>query len=325
MASRSRGVRAGQGRESKQGLDEEADLRGDVAAGVDQAGSLKEKLDQIDEAKKAAQAEVKKHEEKGKFAPLAAYDKLDAVLREESKYGEQLLALLTDPAQNLIEKAGVFSALHPVTEPQPRVSSMSKARNPKRSAGEADLAVGSPAPLSDANVEKIKKTKGMQRSASVASQGQRDRQTLKLEDGADSTRGSAAEKAGRLQVGAAVMYKRNINEGEGILCTIKSVSTDGLKQRMTYLVQDDDPNEQGTYDEYKASAADLTPLPKAGSSQPTFAVGRQVLARYPETTTFYKAEVMSINKNSYTLKFEGEETDKEMVVDRHFVLDLASK
>ena len=97
------------------------------------------------------------------------------------------------------------------------------------------------------------------------------------------------------------------------------------RARITYSVQDDDPNEAGTYDEYEASAADLTPLPKAGSNQPIFAVGRQVLARYPETTTFYKAEVMSINKTSYTLKFEGEETDKEMVVDRQFVLDLASK
>ena len=70
MASRSRGVRAGQGRESKQGLDEEADLRGDVAAGVDAAGNLKEKLDQIDEAKRSAQAEIRKYEDRGKCTSM---------------------------------------------------------------------------------------------------------------------------------------------------------------------------------------------------------------------------------------------------------------
>ena len=166
---------------------------------------------------------------------MSAYDKLDAVLREDSKYGEQLLALLSDPSQNLIEKAGLFSALHPVMEPQPRANSMAKARNPKRSAGDADLAIGSPAPLSDANVDKIKKSKSMQRSASVASHGQRERQVSKSEDGVDGARGSVAERAGKLQIGAAVMYKKNINEGEGILCTIKSVQTDPLKKRWDSL------------------------------------------------------------------------------------------
>lgn len=54
-------------------------------------------------------------------------------------------------------------------------------------------------------------------------------------------------------------------------------------------------------------------------------MGRQVLARYPETTTFYKAEVMSSKKESYNLKFEGEEDDMERVVARRFVLDLGSR
>ena len=60
-------------------------------------------------------------------------------------------------------------------------------------------------------------------------------------------------------------------------------------------------------------------------SLPSFAVGRQVLARYPDTTTFYRAEVMGAKKDVYRLKFEGEEDDKEMDVDRRYVLDIPSK
>jgi SAGA-associated factor 29 len=62
-----------------------------------------------------------------------------------------------------------------------------------------------------------------------------------------------------------------------------------------------------------------------GSSISTFTVGKQVLARYPDTTTFYRAEVMGVKKEAYRLKFEGEEDDKEMEVDRRYVLDIPNK
>jgi len=54
-----------------------------------------------------------------------------------------------------------------------------------------------------------------------------------------------------------------------------------------------------------------------------FSVGKQVLARYPDTTTFYKAEVMSFRKDVYNLRFEDD--DREMEVDKRFVLDLRMK
>lgn len=66
MASRSRGIQARQGRDTKQGLDEEAELRGSLAAGVDEAGALMERLDRISEDKNMIQVEIKKCEEKGK-------------------------------------------------------------------------------------------------------------------------------------------------------------------------------------------------------------------------------------------------------------------
>lgn len=93
-----------------------------------------------------------------------------------------------------------------------------------------------------------------------------------------------------------------------------------------YDVQDPEPNENGEQGAvYKTTAASLIPIPQVGSTLPSFLVGKQVLARYPDTTTFYRAEVMGSKKDVYRLKFEGEEDDKEMEVDKRFVLDIPGK
>ena len=93
-----------------------------------------------------------------------------------------------------------------------------------------------------------------------------------------------------------------------------------------YDVQDPEPNENGEQGAvYKTTAVSLIPIPRVGTTLPSFTAGKQVLARYPDTTTFYRAEVMGSRKDTYRLKFEGEEDDKEMGVDRRFVLDIPGK
>lgn len=62
---------------------------------------------------------------------------------------------------------------------------------------------------------------------------------------------------------------------------------------LRYEVQDPEPDEAaGHGTTYKASANALIPIPKDSAGLPVYPVGKQVLARYPETTTFYRAEVM---------------------------------
>ena len=93
-----------------------------------------------------------------------------------------------------------------------------------------------------------------------------------------------------------------------------------------YDVQDPEPSENGEQGAvFKTTAASLILIPRAGSALPVFPVGKQVLSRYPDTTTFYRAEVMGSKKDVYRLKFEGEEDDKEMEVDKRFVLDVPEK
>lgn len=55
-----------------------------------------------------------------------------------------------------------------------------------------------------------------------------------------------------------------------------------------------------------------------------YPVGKHVLARYPETTTFYRAEVTAIKKDIYQLKFEDDQ-NQEMEVARRYVLDLGGR
>lgn len=71
-----------------------------------------------------------------------------------------------------------------------------------------------------------------------------------------------------------------------------------------YEVQDPEPDEAGDHGKtYKASANALIPIPRESVGLPIYPVGKQVLARYPETTTFYRAEVMGTKVCYYPLCF----------------------
>lgn len=93
-----------------------------------------------------------------------------------------------------------------------------------------------------------------------------------------------------------------------------------------YEVQDPEPDENGQPGQVfsKISAAALIAIPKEGDLLVDFPVGKLVLARYPETTTFYRATIAGSRKDVYRLKFEDDQ-GQEMEVYRRFVLDVNSK
>lgn len=126
-------------------------------------------------------------------------------------------------------------------------------------------------------------------------------------------------------VGSEVAYKpRKGGDGEWFQCEVIKVSADGIR----YEVRDPEPDEMGnTGKVFKCSWKELILIPtvKAASSRAktlNYPSGTKVLARYPETTTFYPAEVIG-NKRDGTcrLRFDGEEeVDKETEVSRRLVL-----
>ena len=118
------------------------------------------------------------------------------------------------------------------------------------------------------------------------------------------------------------MTQQGIRSGMFLLLQNDVTCSDSLCR---YEVQDPEPDDNGQPGQiYKASAAALIAIPSADTVLPDYPVGKQVLARYPETTTFYRAIVNSVNKNVYRLKFE-DDNENEMEVARRFVLDLTNK
>lgn len=152
----------------------------------------------------------------------------------------------------------------------------------------------------------------------------------------------------RLSPSTEVLYRNNAKhrsssstasfEGEGILCRVTSVIGEGKQRR--YEIIDADPDPPTPSMPYRASVNHLIPIPPPSSNTtlPDLNKGRNVLALYPGTTTFYKAEVVAgwkvsdwkregsagekeVVENTVRLRFEGEdEADREMSVERRYVL-----
>ncbi|KAE8153841.1 SGF29 tudor-like domain-containing protein [Aspergillus avenaceus] len=264
---------------------------------------------------------------------LQEHNQLDALYRQMLKLCEDERAILQDEPSDVIKNLGLLTALRQASEaeaPLNRAAALGKSRKKRNDVDGS--AADSPGPSGASLSDKTGRMKGgIQRGTSVSSnqaRDSRDNVQVKVEEGTEGTKGTIAERSGHLVVGAEVVFKHNKNkqgvEGEGIQCIIKGISGDGHKKR--YDVQDPEPNENGEQGAvYKTTAASLIPIPHIGSTLPSFTLGKQVLARYPDTTTFYRAEVMGSRKDAYRLKFEGEEDDKEMEVDRRFVLDIPGK
>lgn len=184
-------------------------------------------------------------------------NQLDDLYRQNLKLAEEETEILA--TSELINKMEILKALKSPEESQARNShaTSGKGRNVKRgiasgipaasaaavAAADGDGAAESPGPSPAETImsDKLKrvKTGPGQRSASVGSQIARSLgDGSRGEEGGDGlNRGTNAEKAGQLTVGAEVVYKHNKKqhgqqEGEGIQCVIKNVSGDGIKKRL---------------------------------------------------------------------------------------------
>lgn len=128
---------------------------------------------------------------------------------------------------------------------------------------------------------------------------------------------------GPLLVGSEVAYKpKKGGEGEWFQCEVIKISADGLR----YEVRDPEPDDMGNMGKlFKCTWKELIFIPPQDATRsqtPNYPPGTKVLARYPETTTFYPAIVTGTKRDGVCrLKFDGEEeVDKEMEVTRRLVL-----
>ncbi|KAK0629439.1 SGF29 tudor-like domain-containing protein [Bombardia bombarda] len=110
---------------------------------------------------------------------------------------------------------------------------------------------------------------------------------------------------------------------EWMMGKVQQVLGEGKSRR--YKVQDADPDlppDQRV--EYRTSASSMIPIPAADVVLPELDKGKTVLALYPDSTTFYKAEVMGADAATgrVSLRFEGEENSVTLqLVDRRYVVE----
>ncbi|RDA87810.1 hypothetical protein CP532_2469, partial [Ophiocordyceps camponoti-leonardi (nom. inval.)] len=127
--------------------------------------------------------------------------------------------------------------------------------------------------------------------------------------------------------GDAVAFKPKAASGEPtsdwILGEVAQVLGEGKSRR--YKVLDIEPDDQSKQKEYRSSASNMiaiTAESQAGMLR-DWEAGKVVLALYPNTTTFYKAAVHSMDGGGrVNLKFEGENDSTTLQqVERRFVIE----
>lgn len=128
-------------------------------------------------------------------------------------------------------------------------------------------------------------------------------------------------------VGSEVAFKlKNRHSEEWIQCEVTKILGDGTK----YEIRDPEPDENNNPGQkFKATNKDILVIPsqREVSSLLSYPYNTKVLARYPETTTFYPAIVVGNKKDgTVRLKFDGEEeVNKETEVERRLVLPFPER
>ncbi|PHH52377.1 SAGA-associated factor 29 [Ceratocystis fimbriata CBS 114723] len=130
--------------------------------------------------------------------------------------------------------------------------------------------------------------------------------------------------------GDAVAFKPKTAPGESpsdwILGEVKAVLGEGKSRRYKVLDVEPEPEDASSQKEYRSSASSMIPITaEAGvKSLPDWEPGKKVLAMYPQTTTFYSAEVISTAEGGkVNLRFDGENDYTTMQqVERRFVIDF---
>ncbi|KAL1713529.1 SGF29 tudor-like domain-containing protein [Schizophyllum commune] len=147
------------------------------------------------------------------------------------------------------------------------------------------------------------------------------------------TRGAVPNQKLPLKPGRQVVYRLAEGGTEDTSYILAIVVKLISKDRTRYLVRDADPGEDGKFTEYRATLSNLIPLPDPLappsspanlSAYPELPTGSDALAMYPDTTCFYRAQVLEPPKVTqrdktlasgpiYRLKFEDDESPQHLV------------
>ncbi|KAH0274091.1 hypothetical protein KCU91_g5500, partial [Aureobasidium melanogenum] len=307
MSSRNRQPRAS----LNQDADEERRLWNSIREGAKKIDSMVARSAAIGQEIIDVEKEQAALLEAGELTDMSLDDRLESLYRENVKISEDVSHIIDGKSDemSLLDSIKILAGLREASEESLHLSRSH----------------------SSSKVEGKSRERNRERSVTSTREV-----SVKLEDGAESVASSVEAnepRSSRLQLslGAHVFYrnKGRTQEGEGILCRVTNVIGEGKQRR--YEIQDADPDPVPGGElppPYRASVAHLMPIPTENKGLADLNKGRHVLAQYPDTTTFYKAEVsanwrakdISLDRGDYVrLSFEGDEM-KVMEVERRFVL-----
>jgi SAGA-associated factor 29 len=289
--------------------------------------------------------------------PAEEEDELMRLCRENLKIVEDATAHLEGPSENepnsLLGSLNILKALRQSSENDhlsastPVRATGIKARgNLKRKAADSSSVMsaddresldGPPNPVKATipSTNRLKVTTTGSRAGSAAPLSGREA-SIKIEEGVESgaeMKDSKANKAAFVR-GTEVFYRSKKashprgsasmggDDGEGILCTITTVIGEGKARR--YEIIDVEPEEGAA--PYSARSSQMVIIPASNDGLPDPHLRKTVLAMYPSTTTFYRAEVTAVKgkdvpSGHVKLKFEDEdEKNKESVVEKRYTL-----
>ncbi|RYO88899.1 hypothetical protein DL764_008667 [Monosporascus ibericus] len=254
------------------------------------------------------------------------YNKLDNQLRKGVKINDAAGQSIS----SIIEQLKILKAVvHAKEQEQEQSTSRSSTQRVKESAASSsvydfDGAGDSPVPSPNPPTAR--------RMGASSSKGDRDSVPPKMD------RSTPAAKAGSVEPqtanAASVMRSKvtfakedevafkpkpvNNEHTDWILGFVQEVRGEGKSRR--YKVLDAEPEEHSVKKDFRTSASNMIPIPKDGTVLPPLETGKTVLAMYPDSTTFYKAEVLGMAPDGkVNLKFEGDESLMQAVVRRYVV------
>ncbi|KAE8449905.1 hypothetical protein EG329_007382 [Mollisiaceae sp. DMI_Dod_QoI] len=251
-----------------------------------------------------------KHGQENGGAPLSDYDALDALYREQVKISEESKQL----EEGMKVQMGLMIDMQRHNE-QAAAEKSARASSSRTSGMDFDGPSDSliPSPADNRQVRKL----GTSRTGSLPPSR------------ADGTPSEASERVSKPKIVYAqneeVAFKRKTpgkpEEQDWIQGRVVRVIGEGKSRR--YDVEDPFPDNNASSVIYKSSASQMVPIPPEGSPLEDYEIGKRVLALYPDTTTFYRAEVKAMLDGgaSVQLLFEDEAAGELKIVTRRFVLD----
>lgn len=257
--------------------------------------------------------------------PPKDIDDLDAKYRENVRTCDNQKARANDDA--LTTAIGLLIDMQKHKEQQEQ-EALGRVSSSRTSAGDYSLDGPSdspgPSPAENRQVRKIGASRTSSQPPRNPAESSVRSETAPSEAGAERSTGRPKIV---YSLGDDVAFKRKIpgsktDEQDWILGNVVKVIGEGKSRR--YEVKDPEPDQDNPGGNiYKSSASQMVPIPVEGSRLDNYEIGRSVLALYPETTTFYKAEVKATLEGGakVQLLFVDETAGELKEVARRFVLD----